>query len=132
MTFLGGAPSNFIVDAVPEVRLAGGDIDWPNVGCPINRVRGLRGVCRVAVVTLVIYALCTVLVSLFSVSSDTSWFVALGRGQGTILGVAVPILVGLGFKGVSRADGVGALLGPLAVGSVPGAIPTILQRFGLD
>ena len=131
-TTLTGLLAVFALVAVVAGRLTGVRSDSVDIGGVVARLAGLRGVRRVTLFALAVYALVTLLATLTSVAPETSWFGTLSRGQGSLFVLAVAVLVATSTDAVRTPAGVGLVLRALAVGSVPVAVATILQRFGLD
>ena len=131
-TTLAGAVGIFAVALSLAVHLLRGTFSLSAMSDVVTSVRGLRGVRAVGAVSLGVIGAVSILGSITSVAPDTSWFGSLGRGQGTLFLVAVGAVVALAGPAVASVGGVGSVLRALAIGAVPCAIATILQRYGLD
>ncbi|NBY46525.1 MAG: hypothetical protein EBQ56_01880 [Proteobacteria bacterium] len=116
----------------PVLRLIPG-VSQPDGGPGLfDRVLSMDRVRQVTVAGVTASAVIALLSTLFSVAPDTSWFGTLGRGQGTIFMIALGAILIL-TTGDLRWPGTSALLVRiLAIGALPVAISTVLQRFGID
>ena len=117
---------------VPVLRLIPG-VSQPGGGPGlVDHFRSMDRVRRVTIAGVSASAVVALLATLFSVAPDTSWFGTLGRGQGTIFMIALGAILIL-TTGDLRWPGTSALLVRiLAIGALPVAISTVLQRFGID
>ncbi|NDF09801.1 MAG: hypothetical protein EB058_14065 [Proteobacteria bacterium] len=116
----------------PVLRLIPG-VSSPDGGPGLfDRILAMDWVRQVTIAGVTASAVIALLSTLFSVAPDTSWFGTLGRGQGTIFMIALGAILIL-TTGDLRWPGTSALLVRiLAIGALPVAISTVLQRFGID